>query len=127
MRDPQNLRALSSMWLGLLFGPATIGFALGLNRWNGYQPELPALALQWLVILGVALGTISLVLLRRFRALEAGSDENAIRLALPAGAGAADLPMICGIVYLVLGGEREVFWAMCGASTIFIALFRPRR
>lgn len=126
MRDPQDQRALTSIWLGLLFGPAAVGAGLGLLPPGTFRQVLAPDLLQWLVLVGVALGASSLVLLKRFRALEAGSDEMAIRQALFSGAGAADLPMIVGTAYLTLGGERPVFWAMCGASMVFIALFRPR-
>jgi hypothetical protein len=126
MRDPQNRRALTAVWLGLLLGPAAVGAGLGLLPPGTFKPVLTPDVLQGLVLVGIGLGASSLALLKRFRALEAGSDEMAIRQALFSGAGAADLPMIFGAAYLALGGERPVFWAMCGASMVFIALFRPR-
>ena len=126
MRDPEQLRTLTAIWFGLLFAPVTVGVSLGLLPAGTFKPALDAAALQWLVILGVGLGTTSLILLQRYRALEARDEETAIRLALLSGAGAADLPMILGTAYFVLGGERPVFWAMCAASVVFIALFKPR-
>ena len=126
MRDPQQVRALTTLWLGLVTAPVTVAVALGLLPAGSFKPVLAAASLQWLVILGVGLGTTSLLLLQRYRAAEATGDENAIRLALFSGAGAADLPMLFGSAYFVLGGERPVFWAMCGASMVFLALFRPR-
>ena len=126
MRDPQNQRALNSIWLGLLFGPAAVAAALGMLPPGTFKPVLEPDMLKWLVLLGVALGASSLALLKRYRALEAGSDEMAIRQALLSGAGAADLSMILGVAYLSLGGDKAVFWAMCGASMVFIAMFRPR-
>jgi len=126
MRDPQRQRALTSIWLGLLFGPAAVAAGLGLLPPGTFRPVLTPDRLQWLVVLGVALGASSLTLLKRYRALEEGKDELALRQALLSGAGAADLAMMVGVVYLGLGGEKPVFWAMCGASMLFIALFRPR-
>lgn len=126
MRDPQNQRALTSIWLGLLFGPAAVGAGLGLLPPGTFRPVLTAPVLQGLVLLGLALGATSLTLLKRYRALESGSDELALRQALLTGAGAADLSMIFGTAYFALGGARPVFWAMCAASMLFIAMFRPR-
>ncbi|MDP3859297.1 MAG: hypothetical protein Q8Q73_16205 [Stagnimonas sp.] len=126
MRDPRNQRALTAIWLGLLFGPAAVGAGLGLLPPGSFRPVLAATALQGLVILGLALGASSLALLKRYRALESSGDELALRQALLSGAGAADLSMIFGTAYFALGGERPVFWAMCAASMVFIAMFRPR-
>lgn len=126
MRDPQQVRILTSLWLGLAFTPVSMAVALGLLPAGTIRPVLSATQLQWLVILGVGLGTTSLLLLRRYRALEQSGDRPAIQQALLSGAGAADLPMFFGTAYFLLGGERPVFWAMCAASVVFIALFKPR-
>lgn len=126
MRGPRNRALLASLWLGLVLSPVSVGVALGLVPAGTFRPLLSPDLLQWIVLAGVALGASSLAVLKRFRALEAGGDELALRQALLIGAGAADLSMILGVVYFSLGGERPVFWAMCAASAIFIALFRPR-
>lgn len=126
MRDPQQQRALASIWLGLLFGPAAVAAGLGMLPAGTFRPVLSPDLLQWLVLVGVALGASSLALLKRYRLLERGDDGMAIRQALLSGAGAADLSMILGVLYLSLGGDRAVFWAMCGASMVFVAMFRPR-
>lgn len=126
MRDPVRVRVLTMLWLGLVFAPVPVALFLSRLPANSFCAALPASTLQWLVILGVGLGTGSLMLLKRYRAAEARGGEDAIRLALFSGAGAADLPMLFGCAYLLLGGEQPVFLAMCAASVVFIALFRPR-
>jgi hypothetical protein len=125
MSPADHRRALTLLWLGLLVAPALIGLSLSLLPPYSFTPVLAATQLQWLAAAGLVVGLSSLILLSRYRAVEARGDPKATRLALILGVSVADAPTMLGVAYFALGGERTVFWALCASAIVLIAQFRP--